>query len=65
MLDRPDVMSRYTTTIVADEAQYPVLLSNGNQCGGGKLDSNPARHWAKWQDPFRNRLTYLLWLSAI
>jgi aminopeptidase N len=26
MLDRPDVMARYTTTIVADKAQYPVLL---------------------------------------
>ncbi|MCK5363029.1 MAG: aminopeptidase N, partial [Gammaproteobacteria bacterium] len=29
-LDRPDVMSRYTTTIVADRGRYPVLLSNGN-----------------------------------
>src|SRR5690606_32200696 len=29
-LDRPDVMSRYTTTIRADRARYPVLLSNGN-----------------------------------
>ena len=30
-LDRPDVMSRYTTTIVADHALAPVLLSNGNR----------------------------------
>ena len=29
-LDRPDVMARYTTTIVADKARFPVLLSNGN-----------------------------------
>lgn len=29
-LDRPDVMARYRTTIVADKALYPVLLSNGN-----------------------------------
>ena len=29
-LDRPDVMARYTTTIVADKTRYPVLLSNGN-----------------------------------
>ncbi|MBX7144614.1 MAG: aminopeptidase N [Oligoflexia bacterium] len=28
--DRPDVMSVYTTTIVADPVRYPVLLSNGN-----------------------------------
>ena len=29
-LDRPDVMSEFTTTIVADSKRYPVLLSNGN-----------------------------------
>src|SRR5260370_26950881 len=29
-LDRPDVMARYTVTIRADKARYPVLLSNGN-----------------------------------
>ena len=29
-LDRPDVMARYSTTIVADRERYPVLLSNGN-----------------------------------
>ena len=29
-LDRPDVMARYTTTIIADKARFPVLLSNGN-----------------------------------
>ncbi|MCB1761497.1 MAG: aminopeptidase N, partial [Gammaproteobacteria bacterium] len=28
-LDRPDVMSRFVTTIVADAERYPVLLSNG------------------------------------
>ena len=30
-LDRPDVMSTYRVTITADEAKYPVLLSNGNR----------------------------------
>ena len=35
-LDRPDVMARYTTTIIADKARYPVLLSNGNPVGGGR-----------------------------
>jgi len=63
MFDRPDVMARYTTTIVADEARYPVLLSNGNWCGGGKVDANPKRHWAKWADPFP-KPTYLFALVA-
>ncbi len=29
-LDRPDVMARFTTTVTADKATYPFLLSNGN-----------------------------------
>ena len=47
--DRPDVMARYTTTIVADKARYPVLLSNGNPVDAG--ESSNGRHWAKWDDP--------------
>ena len=35
-LDRPDVMSLYSTTISADSQQYPVLLSNGNLIDKGK-----------------------------
>ena len=50
-LDRPDVMSRYTTRIEADKANYPVLLSNGNRVGEGELPDG--RHWVKWEDPFR------------
>ena len=49
-LDRPDVMSRFVTTIVADRARYPVLLSNGNDIERGELDDG--RHWATWEDPF-------------
>ena len=49
-LDRPDVMSRYTTTIVADRAAVPVLLSNGNLVASGDLGEG--RHFAKWEDPF-------------
>ncbi|WP_207481516.1 aminopeptidase N [Arenibaculum pallidiluteum] len=49
-LDRPDVMARYRTTIVADKARYPVLLSNGNPTGAGELEGG--RHWATWEDPF-------------
>ncbi len=49
-LDRPDVMSRFFTTIVADKAKYPVLLSNGNLTGSGAMKDG--RHFAKWHDPF-------------
>jgi aminopeptidase N len=47
--DRPDVMARFTTTIIADAAFCPVMLSNGNpsaveEIGGG-------RHRVTWTDP--------------
>jgi len=61
MLDRPDVMARYTTTLVADKAQYPVLLANGHLRESGELGAN--RHWAKWADPFP-KPTYLFALVA-
>jgi aminopeptidase N len=38
-LDRPDVMARYSTRIVADRALAPVLLSNGNLVDSGALES--------------------------
>nr|VFJ69752.1 MAG: aminopeptidase N [Candidatus Kentron sp. FM]VFJ69980.1 MAG: aminopeptidase N [Candidatus Kentron sp. FM]VFK05847.1 MAG: aminopeptidase N [Candidatus Kentron sp. FM] len=56
--DRPDVLTKYTTTIVADRERYPVLLSNGNlvQQGAGRgeddLDPDPGYHWVRWADPF-------------
>ena len=49
-LDRPDVMSLYSTTISADRQLYPVMLSNGNMLNSGKLTDG--RHWVKWEDPF-------------
>ncbi len=49
-IDRPDVMARYTTTIHADKARYPVLLSNGNLLSQG--DEARGRHWAKFEDPY-------------
>ncbi len=49
-LDRPDVMSRFTTTIVADKARYPVLLSNGNLID--QREDETGRHQVTWQDPF-------------
>lgn len=48
--DRPDVMATFTTTLVADQKTYPILLSNGNPVEKGVLDDG--RHWVKWQDPF-------------
>ena len=48
--DRPDIMARFSTRIVADKTDYPVLLSNGNLVDSG--DSSGNRHWAYWQDPF-------------
>ncbi len=60
-LDRPDVMSVFTTTIVADKDRYPVLLSNGNDIAHGDLDGG--RHWVTWEDPFR-KPCYLFALVA-
>jgi aminopeptidase N len=60
-IDRPDMMARYTTTILADKARYPVLLSNGNPVDRG--ESSGGRHWAKWVDPFP-KPSYLFALVA-
>ncbi len=60
-LDRPDVMSRFTTTIEADRARYPVLLSNGNPVQQGDLAGG--RHFVTWEDPFP-KPTYLFALIA-
>ena len=60
-IDRPDVMSKFTTTIVADKKRYPVLLSNGNKIDGGGLSDG--RHWVKWEDPFA-KPSYLFALVA-
>lgn len=49
-LDRPDVLARFTTTIIADGERYPFLLSNGNRVDSGR--DAQGRHWVKWQDPF-------------
>ena len=49
--DRPDVMAIYTTRIEAQEQDAPVLLSNGNLIGAGKI-AGTSRHFAIWHDPF-------------
>jgi len=60
-LDRPDVMARFTTTIVADKARCPVLLSNGNPVEAGDLGAG--RHFVTWEDPFP-KPSYLFALVA-
>ncbi len=59
--DRPDVMSVYTTTIVAEQKHYPVLLSNGNKVDSGSLGDG--RHFVCYHDPFP-KPTYLFALVA-
>lgn len=49
-LDRPDVMSCFTTKIIADLKQFPQLLSNGNLIETGTMDE--CRYYAIWHDPF-------------
>ncbi len=49
--DRPDVMARFTVTLHADKAAYPVLLANGNPVGQG--DEADGRHYVTWEDPFK------------
>ena len=59
--DRPDVMAKYTVTLIANQAHYPVLLSNGNCVEKKALDGG--RHMAKWLDPFP-KPSYLFALVA-
>ena len=61
MLDRPDVLARYTTKITADKTKYPYLLSNGNRIASGELEDG--RHWVEWNDPFP-KPSYLFALVA-
>jgi len=49
-IDRPDVMAVYSTKIIADKKDYPVLLSNGNLFEAGDLENG--KHYAIWKDPF-------------
>ena len=60
-LDRPDVMSVFSTTVIADQASYPILLSNGNPVAKGEKEDG--RHWVKWEDPFK-KPCYLFALVA-
>lgn len=59
-LDRPDVMSVFTTHISADAETYPVLLANGNLIGDQK---NGRIRTVTWHDPFK-KPAYLFALVA-
>lgn len=49
-MDRPDVLARFTTKVIADKESYPHLLSNGNRVSHGDLEGG--KHFVHWQDPF-------------
>ncbi|WP_430461996.1 aminopeptidase N [Thalassolituus sp. LLYu03] len=59
-LDRPDVMSVFTTHIIADAASFPVMLSNGNLVA--ESESNGLRK-VSWHDPHK-KPAYLFALVA-
>ena len=59
--DRPDVMARFKTSIIADPTLYPVLLSNGNPISKQQLDDG--RLHVCWEDPFP-KPSYLFALVA-
>lgn len=59
--DRSDVMAKFTVKLIADKAQYPVLLSNGNEIEAGNLENG--KHYVVFEDPFR-KPSYLFALVA-
>jgi hypothetical protein len=58
-LDRPDVMSVFTTTLVADKTRYPVLLSNGIESLKAKISRIDIG--SPGMIRLRNRVIYSLW----
>jgi len=49
-IDRPDVLSVYTTRLEAEKAEAPILLCNGNPGESGDI-AGTTRHYAVWHDP--------------
>jgi aminopeptidase N len=60
-LDRPDVMSIFTTEVIAEKSKYPILLSNGNAIANSEIEEG--RHSVSWHDPHR-KPCYLFALVA-
>jgi aminopeptidase N len=53
-LDRPDVMSVFTVTLVADPKRFPILLSNGNKVSEhDEVIEGKTRRIAVWHDPHK------------
>src|SRR5690242_7957287 len=59
--DRPDVLARYTVTLRANKARFPLLLANGNIDASGDLPDG--RHFARFVDP-HPKPSYLFALVA-
>ncbi len=59
--DRPDILTLFTTKIIANKSENAVLLSNGNLIETGELADN--KHYAVWRDPFK-KPCYLFALVA-
>jgi aminopeptidase N len=60
-LDRPDVLSVYTVTIIAEKLDFPHVLSNGNLIE--ERDIAEGKKLVKWHDPFK-KPCYLFALVA-
>jgi aminopeptidase N len=50
-IDRPDVLSIYTVTIIANKRSCPVMLSNGNMVSYELDPEKSDRHRITWSDP--------------
>jgi aminopeptidase N len=50
-LDRPDILSVYTTRVEAHREEAPILLCNGNPVEHADIPDSD-RHYALWHDPF-------------
>ncbi|MFT5542916.1 MAG: aminopeptidase N [Glaciecola sp.] len=60
-LDRPDILSVYTVTIIGQQAGFPHILSNGNLIDEKLLDNGKKQ--VTWHDPFK-KPCYLFALVA-
>lgn len=58
--DRPDVLAKYTTTIIANSNDFPILLSNGNEIKNNNKDN---LSYKTFSDPFK-KPCYLFALVA-
>ena len=61
-LDRPDVLTRYTTRIEGTRRETEVLLANGNLIESARIEGTD-RHYAIWEDP-HPKPSYLFALVA-